>query len=345
MFIAYRKGMRTLPFILLCVIFLTGCDYQVYQPTAFSSQQIPTYPQTYPAKIYGEADSIENAKSLILVNAFNLDMHPTRSQKEAADSLKRVSQDLGYDVIKVVKSKLFSWDESTLTAMEVVLSALSGTEIADESITYSTHRYIVKAYKYLDNFKNLDQLPYSRELFRLSDEGIMDPISRQFFKPNGEQLKVTGNTLNLIKLHRFSEDYLLNEEKGWRYRWVNENKMVRRNQFHRVILHFSGSGLTKLPSDVERRDLINPTEKYTISIFYDNDGKVTNKEVLFGGNLYASMRYEFDAIGRISKELIDMHQSGEKFQMLYEYYDQARLLNYADSEGLREQTPLTNAGR
>ncbi|MEL7145884.1 MAG: hypothetical protein AAFO69_05920 [Bacteroidota bacterium] len=317
--------MKTLSLLLISLLLLTGCGYQVYTPSFVESQYVITYPQAYPTKVIGVNDTLITDGSLVLVNSFDFDTHPSTSLKDALDSLQKISQDFGYDVVKIKKAGLHSWDESGVTTVEVLLSALAGTELDEETITYSTNRYRIDAYKSVDNMDYLNTLLYSRELFQLSNEGIMAPLGRQYLQANGKQHKISGSKVNFQRLHAFNEEYLLNEQEGWQYRWVNENKMIRKNKTNKVIIHFSGNSANKLPSDILLQSIYDPSRKYNISLFYDQEGKITHKEVLFDGSAYASLRYEFDAIGRISKELIDIHKTGNTYQVLYEYYDSARL--------------------
>ena len=337
--------MKKLLFTILCLSTLVSCNFEVYQQSFLQKQPIPTYPHPQGVEVYGQSDLILHKEPLILVNSFDFDMHPVASEQDAIDSLKVFSQNMGYDIVKVLGSEIHSWDEAEITALDLLLAVATGDENTGEVVTYTTKRYKINAYTYLENIENLNRLQYSKELFELSEEGTMETVSEHFFKPDGSELTSTGSIHHYTRLYRFSEDYLLHDQKGWEYRWVNDNKMIRQNRLNRVVIHFSGAGTDKLPSDLERTELAMPDLKYHISLFYDDSGKITNKEVLHKGNLYASMRYEFDASGRISKEFIEMHETGKQYQFVYEYYDKARLLNYAEEQDLKYEIPLVETAR
>ena len=315
----------------LCSLLFTACQYEVYDQSALRVQKVPTFPGANPAKFYGLDEEVKTEKPLVLVNSFNYDMEPSSSQEDAIERLTPLSQEYGYDIVDLRQAMPFSWEEADYSGAVMILSALAGEDISGDYTTYFTNRFKIDAYKYLDNMDYVDQLTFSRELFQISSDGIMTPIARQFLEPNGKELKVTGKKLSYYKLFKFSEHYFLNAEEGWKYHWVNTQRLIRKNDRYRIKIDFSGTRENKVPTHAKMYNYLTPEPKYFITIFFDDTGKITGKEVLVDGQSFVSMRYEFDSIGRVQKELIEVPGKNEQYVVLYEYYDQARILEYSES--------------
>lgn len=310
-----------------------GCHYAVYDQNDLLKPAIPPDPRAFAGEILDVNDTFNISSSLLKVVSSKLYFSPEATPEAIHDTLKNISRELGLDIIKINSLENISWEEDDTSFFEVVLAALANMETESDIVVYEALELQFDAYKYYENIRNADLIPYSKKLFYRNQEDQKDSLlATEYLLPSGERKKLTGRESVYNRLALFDLSYVLEDQsEEWEYRLTQKSELVRRNARHLVRIIMADMGGRKTPVEVFIKERQGSYNKYVMSIFYDPNFRVSSKEVLMDGSLYASIDYEYDEKGRITLETVKLPAEKQTFEIRYDYYSLTLLRHSPDT--------------
>ena len=329
--------MKTLFIFTFSIILLSGCHFLKYDTNSIYSLNIPSYPHANESIIFSEGDSVYFDQPVIEVKSFTVDLHPQMDEKKVTDTLQSISKEFGYDILAINSQKEIVWDENNTSFFEYMLAALADAALPYDYTTYTAKRLQVVGYKYLANVTYADQIVRSKKAYEITVSDSPEYIYEQTLLPSGQQQGLKGDERMFRRIHRFSEAYFLQTENDdWQYRWTEQGVLIRSDQFYKFRITFDQSKAGKVPLEVDMKSKSSTFEKYNISIFYNNDNQVISKAIMKDGKPYASFDYTYDDQNRVLKEEIFFNLIKRRYEVKYEYYNQAGLLKILSPTNLNK---------
>lgn len=318
--------MKTACLLLLSTLLFSGCQFHQYDTNSIYRLNLPSYPHAYQSKIFYEDDSVQFDQPVVEVKSLRVNLNPAFDKEMITDTLQAISREFGYDIIAVKSKKNISWDESDNSFFEYMLAALAGEELDASYTTYTAKRLEVTGYKYLSNILYADRLTKSRTTYEIDENDQKLFVAEQTLLPSGQQQDLRGNERVFQKIHHFSELYFLQQEdEDWQFRWTDRGALIRTNKKLKYKISFDTTNTKNVPVEVLMKTMETPFTKYNISLFYNSSDQIVSKAVLKEGQPFASFDYLYDDKSRILKEEIYFEQYGQRFEILYDYYDQDSL--------------------
>ncbi|MGB3465905.1 MAG: hypothetical protein WBA74_11570 [Cyclobacteriaceae bacterium] len=320
--------MKTQSLVFFTIIILTtGCHYQAYRENSLYETALPTFPQNHEAVIYDIRDSVPSDRLMVKAIEYSLNFHPEATDTAIRDTLRSISKEVGFDVIKIRSVSDTTWDESEITLFEAILSAVAGEELSSDYITYDAKRVSFDAYKLLDNIDYADKILYAKTFHLTVKKDSLKTLFSEIYTPSGKIKTLTGKRSVNPMLKLFDLNYCLADESAsWNYRMTKDNILIRKNTNHLVKIKFIQSGGQQLPAEIAIKNRVSTYDKFLMSLFYDNDDRLKSKEVLKSGKQFASVNLEYDSQGRLKKEIYDFHTTAFDYEIHYTYYTQALLM-------------------
>ncbi len=168
-FIALMSDMKKLSLILISLAILSGCHFQQYDTNSIYELNLPSYPNTYEAKIFNEYQTVYFDQPVVEVKSFSVDFHPDTKEEKIQDKLQAISKEYGYDILEVESSRVVSWDVDNNPLFVHILAALADVEVDGNFTEHTCKRLDAIGYKYLSNVDYADQLIKSKQAFKILD--------------------------------------------------------------------------------------------------------------------------------------------------------------------------------
>ncbi len=296
---------------LLAIALLSGCATQQYPVQ--HKKKFPTYPHENSVRIFQEdTGPKEYYVDVLEINQIS----PRGDLKEAYTRLEMSGQSHGVDAVIIENTEDIDWTESDFGLMDLIASVAFDMDIDVEYEHFEATKIQAKGIKYVKNIDYLNQLVKSKEIQLINHEEAETECKIEY-SIHGVPVEIEGNMYMYRKLEEFSIERLVFEENAnWNYLWRNDSTLVRRAASQKVISTFQAG----LPVEILYKNFDKYESKTQLSAIYSYHGQLQKIFTRQRKNLIMIQEFEYDDLGRITRQLIELPQQKKNYQVKYEYF-------------------------